>query len=53
MFICHGVIRVGNRAPAEYFSPHGGVSSRQCEDEVWSRRMRRTVPARMSAAKSQ
>jgi hypothetical protein len=21
--------------PAEYFSPHGGVSSRQCEDEVW------------------
>ena len=26
---------MGNRAPAEYFSPHCGVSSRQCEDEVW------------------
>jgi AcrR family transcriptional regulator len=26
---------MGNRTHAEYFPPHGGVSSRQCEDEVW------------------
>ena len=30
-----GQICMGNWAPAEYFSAHGGVSSRQCKDEVW------------------
>jgi len=43
-----GEVRLGDRVPPEYLAPHGGVSSRQREDQI---RRPHHLPGRREIAK--